>query len=275
MEWVKLYAIPAYYHDPALLRAGEAAEVLFCRALAHCGQVESRGLVDKTVLPMLVPAKAQARADALVREGLWVDEGSHYRVRSWDRLQDEHDAAADKRKKDRERKREHRRKARESEDGHADVSRGQSVDSHADSPALNRDGHDVDVERDAEREEQPTTSVVAASRPKPPRATRIPDAWPPDPETGQRLASWAAEHCPGVAIRPETDNWQDWHRAKGDTAKDWVASWRTWMRRAQKDADKNNGATVRALRSVGRVAEGDAILAEAFHRAHVQPELGA
>ncbi len=80
MEWVKLAAVPAYYIDGAVLRAGEAAEVLFCRSLAHCGGVESAGRIDKTVLPMLVVGRVQARADALVREGLWLDEGTHYRV---------------------------------------------------------------------------------------------------------------------------------------------------------------------------------------------------
>lgn len=122
--------------------------------------------------------------------------------------------------------------------------------------------------------EQPTTSVVAL-RGATKRATRIPEVWPPDQQTADALAEWAREATPGLQnLKAETENWQDWHRAKGDTAKDWTASWRTWMRRAQKDAEKHNGATVRALRSVGRVADGDAILAEAFRRGQ-QPELGA
>jgi hypothetical protein len=149
VEWVKLYAVPAYYYDPALLRAGEQAEVLFCRGLAYCGGVESAGVIDKTVLPMLVPTKPQARADALVREGLWLDEGTHYRIRSWEKLQDEHDVAAEKRRKDRERQREHRRKAREdaSRVDVPPVSRDMSRDSHA----PNSDGHDVDVEGEVEK----------------------------------------------------------------------------------------------------------------------------
>lgn len=233
MEWVKLVAIPAYYIDGALLRAGEAAEVLFCRALAYCGGVESAGVIDKTVLPMIVPTRTQQRADALVREGLWVDEGAQYRIRTWDKWQDEHDVAAEKRRKDRERQREHRRKARQGEprDSHTDPSR----DSHSDK----RDCHDVDVEVDVEREgEPPATQEVAASRPK--RATRVPETFPPDAEAATRLKEWAADTCPLVELKSETENWQDWHRAKGDTAKDWIASWRTWMRRAQKDAEQSS-----------------------------------
>lgn len=134
MEWVKLVATPAYYHDGSLLRAGEAAEVLFCRALAHCGNVESGGLVDKSVVPLLAP-RSGARAKALVREGLWIDEGTHYRIRSWDKWQDEHDAAAERRRKDRDRKRDARRTVRgQSADSPRDVS-GES----AESPALDRD----------------------------------------------------------------------------------------------------------------------------------------
>lgn len=243
MEWVKLIAVPAYYIDGALLRAGEQAEVLFCRGIAYCGGVESGGVIDKTVLPMIVPTKAKERAEALVREGLWLDEGAHYRIRTWDKWQDEHDIAAEKRKRERERKRDYRRKAR-TEEGHVPgTSHGHVPESptgqSADSPTPKRDSPTVDVEGDVERDKnQLTTSVGVASKRPTTRATRIPEEWPPNPETGDVLRAWAAESAPGVNIRYETDNWLDWHRAKGDTAKDWVASWRTWMRRAQKDAEK-------------------------------------
>lgn len=253
MEWVKLLAVPAYYVDGALLRAGEAAEVLFCRGLAYCGGVESGGRIDKAVLPMIVPAKAQARADALVREGLWLDQGDHYLVRSWEKWQDEHDAAAERRRKDRDRKRVKRRTERDA-----------SADSPRDASAQGAECRALDVEVDVEREEeQPATPVVAAGK-QPKRATRIPDEWPPDPHTADILKAWAQEHTPAVAIRSETDNWQDWHRAKGDTARDWVASWRTWMRRAQKDAEKGRGQLALPNRSASttdqRVATGLALV---------------
>lgn len=105
MEWVKLIAQPAYYLDAALLRAGEPAEVLFLRGLAYCGGSDTRGRIDKTVVPMIVAGKTQARTAALVREGLWLDQGDHYVVRSWDRWQDEHDRVASVRAGNRERQR--------------------------------------------------------------------------------------------------------------------------------------------------------------------------
>jgi hypothetical protein len=252
MEWVKLAAVPSYYLDAAILRAGEAAEVLFCRALAYCGSVESAGVVDKTVLPMLVPSKPQQRADALVQHGLWVDEGNQYRIRSWERWQDEHDVAAEKRRKDKERQRAYRRK-RQTSDSHADC--------HSDSHAPKRDRHDVEGEGEREGETQPPTEVGAVAD-KPRRSTRIPDVFPFNEEHGQTLWTWALEHAPAVAIKPETENWQDYHRAKGDTAKDWTASWRTWMRRAQKDAERRPGSRLAVAGPQSRPSTTDAKVAQ-------------
>ncbi len=102
MDWCRLTT--NYYLDGALLRAGEAAEVLFLRCIAYSGAQETRGLVPKHVLPMLTPAKTQPRLAALLREGLLVDEGDHVRLRSWDRHQERLDAESERRRKDRERK---------------------------------------------------------------------------------------------------------------------------------------------------------------------------
>jgi hypothetical protein len=38
----------------------------------------------------------------------------------------------------------------------------------------------------------------------------------------------------------------DWHTAKGTTMADWVAAWRTWMRKAQTDAERANRGGYRA-----------------------------
>jgi hypothetical protein len=48
------------------------------------------------------------------------------------------------------------------------------------------------------------------------------------------MRSWAASHMPGVSVDAETENFIDYHRAKGSTMKDWTAAWRTWMRNAVK-----------------------------------------
>lgn len=69
MEWAKLPT--SYPNDPAMMRAGEAAEVLWARAFAYSGEHETDGFVPAEVLARLTPARGKARAAALVREGLW------------------------------------------------------------------------------------------------------------------------------------------------------------------------------------------------------------
>jgi hypothetical protein len=184
MEWVKLYATPPYYLDGALLRAGEAAEVLFCRALAHCGNAETRGRVDKATVPMLTPRQPMARAAALVREGLWSDEGTHYLIRSWGRLQDEHDAAALRRAQDRDRQRDKRQRERDKKrDAKAPVTQTVHVtsrDSHTDASDVDADCHAVEEEKEKETRATPTTLARQTSSETPSTALAVPsefDRW--------------------------------------------------------------------------------------------------
>lgn len=85
MEWVKLDT--TFYLDAAIVRAGEAAEVLFVRAMAYCGDQENDGLVEREILPRLCPNRGAARAAALVREGLWEVVPQGWRFVSWERHQ--------------------------------------------------------------------------------------------------------------------------------------------------------------------------------------------
>lgn len=50
------------------------------------------------------------------------------------------------------------------------------------------------------------------------------------------MVSWAKKNAPLVDGRFETAQFVDYWIARGDSKRDWVAAWRTWMRRAQKDA---------------------------------------
>lgn len=69
MDWVKLST--NYYLDPAVMRAGEAAEVLFTRGLAYSGDHETDGFIPAQAVPSLTPTRGRQRVTALVREGLW------------------------------------------------------------------------------------------------------------------------------------------------------------------------------------------------------------
>jgi hypothetical protein len=69
------------------------------------------------------------------------------------------------------------------------------------------------------------------------RATKIPE---PFLLTGD-MRVWGVEKVPAVNIREETENFVDYWRGAGGTKVDWIATWRTWMRKAQKDAARSGG----------------------------------
>lgn len=95
------------------------------------------------------------------------------------------------------------------------------------------------------------TTVVSPSNPQPttsnpvPGGCRIAPDWQPNP----RLIEFVKAECPSVNGRVETDNFRDWWIAKPgkDALKtDWDATYRNWMRKAQKEADERrprNGTT--------------------------------
>ncbi len=151
MEWCRLTT--NFYLDGAVLRAGEAAEVLFLRCIAYSGAQETRGLIPKHVLPMLTPTKTQARVAALLCEELLVDEGAHVRLRSWDRHQEQLDAESERRRKDRERKADERRRVR-----------GLSADVSADAGRTVRaESTRIEVEVEEEKDKQPPPEVARST----------------------------------------------------------------------------------------------------------------
>jgi hypothetical protein len=118
VEYVRLFT--DYDQDPAVVAAGEAAELLFIRGIAYAGRAESEGFIPDGQLPRLCPRGARKRAEKLVEVGLWmrVSERNGYQIRSWEKLQTEHDALAQRRRSDRERKAREREKSRDmSRDG--------------------------------------------------------------------------------------------------------------------------------------------------------------
>jgi hypothetical protein len=111
VDWVKLSS--NYYNDPAIMRAGEAAEVLFTRALGYCGEQETEGFVPAEVLPRLTPSKATGRAAALVREGLWAAVPGGWQFTAWQKHQTSSDQLAAARESNRRRQAAHRSRVTE------------------------------------------------------------------------------------------------------------------------------------------------------------------
>lgn len=81
----------------------------------------------------------------------------------------------------------------------------------------------------------PSSKLITAKAKRP---TQIPADFPLD----ANLREWATNG--GVVnVEHETEQWWDYHKAKGDTAADWTASWRTWMRNSVKFSTQNRTQT--------------------------------
>ena len=55
------------------------------------------------------------------------------------------------------------------------------------------------------------------------------------------MRTWAATSAPAVNLKTETENFVDYWRGAGGTKVDWVATWRTWMRKSQTDSQRGGG----------------------------------
>lgn len=87
---------------------------------------------------------------------------------------------------------------------------------------------DVDVDVDEEVEERTSSSAPAARRSR--ARTTIPASF----EVTLQLREWARANGIECNLTTETQQWHDYHTTKGDTAADWTASWRYWMRNTKK-----------------------------------------
>ncbi len=73
-------------NDPAIMRAGPMAELLFRRANEYVKRSNRDGVVHVVELSLIahgMPGRASAHAEALVREGLWEECCDGYRIRSY------------------------------------------------------------------------------------------------------------------------------------------------------------------------------------------------
>lgn len=70
------------------------------------------------------------------------------------------------------------------------------------------------------------------------KKSRLPDQF----MVTKEMREWAMESVPAVSLKTETENFCDYWRGQGGTKVDWVATWRTWMRKAQKDSERGGRA---------------------------------
>ncbi|MFI0469272.1 hypothetical protein ACH347_34800 [Saccharopolyspora sp. 5N102] len=267
MTWFKVDDT-LHSHTKAM-RAGDAAMGLWVLA----GSWASNQLTDGWV-PAYAARRLSSNADelaaTLVRVGLWVP-GEHegepgWWFHSWQEYQPSREDVETKRADARERMRKIRargtiHRTEPAEDGSPDV-RANNADVRANEPRTNteRSQHVRDPRPDPSRPEVPSTEVTSVETRKRAtgRATRIPDDFDVTPE----MVQWAREHTPLVG-RTETDKFVDYWRAKSGqsaTKRDWVATWRNWMRRAQEDAERRTPARAGQTTKADRIDALDAFL---------------
>lgn len=108
-----------YYLDPAIASLPHAdAERLFTRALAYCGNAETRGFVPKSVLKTFGIRAVSRRVSDLINAGIWVETDTDptggnipgYQFKAWQNWNQSADDLLERRKHDRERQRRAREK---------------------------------------------------------------------------------------------------------------------------------------------------------------------
>lgn len=110
------------------------------------------------------------------------------------------------------------------------VSAPPSTDEHTETRASSEEHTETRSSKGKEGKGKESSSS-RAPRSKPKR--KVPD----DFEVTEAMVAWAREHTPLVGAA-ETVQFLDWHRSRGTTMADWIAGWRTWMRKAQADAER-------------------------------------
>lgn len=218
--------LSAYYaDDEAIMAAGEDAELLYIRMLAYAARTPTtEGWISDAVVTSrlgILPRSDEAGTDAgsragkLAESGLIIREGTGWRIRSWLRWNRSAEEMGRERVRDRNRK-------TSTNDG---TDAGNGAGTGAGVPHLLPTA-----------ETETETEAVKTTAPRK-RATRIPD----DFDVTDGMRSWAQGSTPLVNLDRETANFRDYWRAKPGkdaTKQDWVATWRTWMRRAQENAER-------------------------------------
>lgn len=111
MAWARLD--DGFYDHPKVLRVAHscsAAGFLHVRAITYCCKHLTDGRVTKHAVESLVPVQRDRdeQVGALLEAGLWYDDGDAYAIHDFQDYQPTRDEVAEKRRKDRERKRQER-----------------------------------------------------------------------------------------------------------------------------------------------------------------------
>jgi hypothetical protein len=91
------------------------------------------------------------------------------------------------------------------------------------------------------KNDEPTADPETPAEPKPKRKTRLPEPF----NVSGDMRKWALERATAVHLVNETEKFVNYWRGNGGTKADWIATWRTWMLKAQEDANRRMTAPPR------------------------------
>lgn len=224
--------------DDALAEAGEAAELLFYRALSFSAHVLRDGFVTDHQLVRMVGhgmRDAKKRADRLCAVGLWVREDGGYRVRSWLKWNRSRTEIEDLQRKDAGRK----ASGGASPTGKRDTSDSDSartpngIQPESESDTLFEQNGFQPRARHTEPHTEPEPKTSSSGRKRPARA--LPDSWQPN----DNHRAYASEH--NINLNHEAEQFRQHARANDRRQVDWDAAFRTWLGNRVSWARPNQG----------------------------------
>ena len=250
MSWFKVD--DGFYDHPKIMEAGNTAVGAYVRGGAYCARQLTDGYVSRAISLTICTRSIIKR---LISTGLWLPVKGGYQMHDYLKYNPSREQVLAERKAAAQRQRDARNRRNSHGVTHSvtnGVTDGNVTrESHRDGMEMSRrESHDPDPTR-----KEPTSSGVsiggggpggnvAASPPRrgrpPSQGNRLPD----DFEVTPAMVEWAREHTPHVNGKFETDQFRDYWSAKTGkdaTKKDWVATWRWWMRHAESRSSRSNG----------------------------------
>lgn len=264
MVWFKVD--DSAHSHPKMLTISLAAVGLWTAAGSWSGNHLTDGFIPDAVLPTLCRGD-EALASELLAVGLWTRSEGGFRFHEWNRDSDgtERNPTAEEVKRKRSARADAGRRGgiasgnarRSNKTGSKDEANASAGASRSVEPPTRPDPTQYEEEADA------SSSGTAAPRSKKgtKRGTRIPEHFPVDAD----MVEWARSECPLVDGKYETAQFCDyWASKTGANAVklDWNRTWKTWMRKAQRDAEERRPSNVIAIRGNDRMTAKHDMIAE-------------
>jgi hypothetical protein len=242
---VRFQVDPDFYDHPKTAGMSDAAFSLWVRAGSYSAAKLTDGFIAETVLVHTLRSDTQV-ADELVERGLWRRRRGGYAFHEWERRNLTRRRVEAHHKADAKRKQQARQNGNPQVDAatvRPDTSRTPSGLPQESDPCCVGVGvvsSSGSVEERTLVDDGYSFSAPARAREK--RGTRIPDDFAVTPD----MVAWARENTPHVDGRYETAQFCDYWQSKAGrdaTKLNWILTWRTWMRKAEKQAPTSRNGT--------------------------------